>query len=174
MENLTTIEIIETLKKKSYNISFREEKSHTVVLINGRGIIGAFCDNTNNSNDCHFAINNTICFDYSKRFDKIQKCRYQFPLPKRKEELNYILSRMEIFGTKKGRRFYNLEEIKETVYPRLKYLKKTQKINLLITNENNTPNLKKMNKLKLTEKERDDIRLLIEKEAEKYNDEPHV
>lgn len=92
--------LVENLRKNGYNVTVSLEDKYRFANINGKNIIGGFCEPNNGESYCY--IDGKICFDNENCYDKWSKCPYSYPIPKTDEQLKYILSKMEYLASPEG------------------------------------------------------------------------
>lgn len=82
-----------------------EARTYRFAFFRSKGLHGGFCTFNNNSSYCY--IDDRICIDHIKCFDKWSKAPVSLPLPKNVQELNFLLEEMAFLASLKGKMFSN-------------------------------------------------------------------
>jgi hypothetical protein len=114
--------LVSFLEQHGYSVKIQEgTKKYRFAILNGFGITGGFTETISPKKTplMPYYLTNRIAIDNEQCFDKWSKCPIALPLPNTKAEFDYLLSRLQFWGTEGGyARSNNYDFEQEMEYPK--------------------------------------------------------
>lgn len=96
--------LVDALTKNNYDVKIEKGKLYDFARVTGKGIFAGFCTKhyDNHTNSSYAEINGKISADNLQCFDKWSKCPLSLDLPSNEVEMNFLIKRLEYWGSEQG------------------------------------------------------------------------